>query len=60
MRPRRQPVGQRALEIVGLGGSATDVVDKLKQLFDRQKKLERELESRSRTSSDSQQLEFIR
>src|SRR5688500_7841842 len=28
-----------------LGGSAGDVVDKLKQLFDRQKKLERELES---------------
>jgi alanyl-tRNA synthetase len=27
-----------------LGGSAADVVDKLKQLFDRQKKLERELE----------------
>ena len=28
-----------------LGGSAGDVVDKLKQLFERQKKLERELES---------------
>jgi alanyl-tRNA synthetase len=28
-----------------LGGSATDVVDKLRQLFERQKKLEREIES---------------
>ncbi len=28
-----------------LGGSASDVVDKLRQLFDRQKKLEKELES---------------
>jgi len=28
-----------------LGGSATDVVDKLRQLFDRQKKLEKEIES---------------
>jgi alanyl-tRNA synthetase len=28
-----------------LGGSATDVVDKLRQLFDRQKKMEKELEA---------------
>jgi alanyl-tRNA synthetase len=38
---------ERRLETVAhlLGGSANDVVDKLKQLFERQKKLERELES---------------
>ncbi len=38
---------ERRLETVAhlLGGSASDVVDKLKQLFERQKKLERELES---------------
>ena len=38
---------ERRLDTVAqlLGGSAADVVDKLKQLFDRQKRLEKELES---------------
>jgi alanyl-tRNA synthetase len=38
---------ERRLDTVAelLGGSASDVVDKLRQLFDRQKKLEKELES---------------